>query len=51
MYRTEFEANAAGFTCATIAACKPVARKTQGVNVFKLAGYVLAVLAIVAAVY
>jgi len=51
MFKTEYEANQAGFSCVAIAARKPVARKAQGVNLFKLAGYVLAVLAIVAAVY
>lgn len=52
MYRTESEANVYGFKCAPTA--KPVAcskAKVQGVNVFKLAGYVLAIVAILAAVY
>lgn len=51
MFRTEFEANAAGFTCATIERkAMPKACK-GGVNIIKLAGYGITLLALLAAVF
>jgi hypothetical protein len=51
MFKSEYQANAYGFTCAPMAHKQASKAKHQGVNVFKLAGYVLALVVIVAAVY
>ena len=52
MFKTEFEANQAGFSCVAIERkAMPKARKSQGVNLFKAAGYAVSLLLIVAVVF
>ena len=51
MFKTEYEANNAGFTCVAIERkAMPKARK-GGVNIIKLAGYAVSLLLIVAVVF
>ena len=52
MFKNEYQANVEGFSaCANVLRKPPVLVVRARINLFKLAGYSLAILAIIAAVY